>query len=299
MTNSVLRWGLFFLSLLFVGPIAYFVMSGVFAADGSHHVTALVNAGLVGGLLRTILALFMAIAVGIVSARLVSLNLGIFNAGIVMAWIAASMGSVDQVLRSVQSGSAAYRVSIEGLLLGGVTVAGVFLIARAFDSRPAPAPASTPAPPQDATPQTPGAIWADFGLVVSITVASGFLASWLVMQNMLKGQAIATGAAAAVISTVAAGLVVKKVNPVAIAAGLLALAVAGPIFGVIMHGSSGTAGVIGSGIVARATAGTLVNLARLVPMDWLAGGLIGLPIGRSLGLWLGEVQVRPESAPAH
>ncbi|MGQ0629066.1 MAG: hypothetical protein ACT4PL_13335 [Phycisphaerales bacterium] len=286
MANSILRWGLFLLALLVVGPLAHALISGITAADGSRHVSAFVNAAPFTGILRALGCLILATATGMLSARLVSLNVGLLNLGVVLAWTAAGLGTMDEILRATQAANRAWLMGLEGGVFGFLAAGAACMVAAANHKRLA---LSSPTPP---TPE-PSTSRADHAVAFACIFAAGFVAAWAVAQNMLKGQAIATGAATAIIGTIAATVIVRRAHPAVVATGLMALAIVGPIMGVLLHGSSGS-----GGMVARATAGTLINIARMTPFDWLAGGLIGMPIGRSLSGWLGEMHVRPEPKPA-
>jgi len=287
MVNSALRWGLFIAATVIAGPTAYALMHGVAAVDGSHHITALASAAPITGLLRAIVCIVIAALMGGLASRFASLNTGLLCGGVVLAWAASACGTVDGVFRAVTTtgaSAAAISMAIEAAILGLLSAAAVYFIV--ICRPPVPAGHSTPA---EAPPSR-----LDFAITVVIAAIAGLIAAWLVAQNMLKGQAIATGAVTTVIGAGAAALIVRRSSAVAVMLGLTVIAAAGPIVALITHTGTGS-----TGLVARAASGTLVHVARLTPLDWLAGGLIGLPVGRSLALWLGEMQIKPEAgAPA-
>jgi hypothetical protein len=66
----------------------------------------------------------------------------------------------------------------------------------------------------------------------------------------------------------------QQVSPTVMFAGVMLTSVIGPIGAVLLHPA-------GVGPAQAALAGTLFPLARPMPLDYLAGALIGLP----LGLW--------------
>ncbi len=286
MVHSALRWGLFIATIVIAGPLAYALMRGLTAVDGSHHVTALASATPVSGLIRAASCVALAALIGAAGSRFASLNTGLLCAGVVLAWAAAACGTVDEVLRAggIAGASSALRaMAIEAVVLGGLTAGAVQMIVWCR-------PANSAAAPEVVNRKR---AMTEAGVTITIAAVAGLVGSWLVAQNMLKGQAIATGALSAIIGAVTVSLIVRRSSPAGIMLGIALVAVIGPLAAMLTHSGTGA-----TGAVAKAAAGTLIHVARLTPLDWMAGGLIGLPVGRSLALWFGEMTIKPEADAA-
>jgi hypothetical protein len=105
---------------------------------------------------------------------------------------------------------------------------------------------------------------------------------------MLKGQAVATGAFAGIFAAFAAATVARRAAPAALVGGIALVAAAAPSVALFLAGENALA--------ERIMAGRVLPMARALPLDWLAGAFLGLPIGRSMGGWVGEGSPAPAKA---
>lgn len=274
MLKSVVHWGLFFIALLAAGPLAWLMTGPLRGEDGSSATIPILSNTPLSGLIRAAVAVAIAGVIGLLSARVVSLQYGFFNAGMVLAWAAQGTATIDSVIRN-SAPAKLNLLSVEAGVLGLIAVAFAVGITRlAVDERPLPG-----AHPSE-TVKFP-----DLGILFAITLAAAVLATWLVAQNTLKGQMLAAAAGAAILATAASAFAVRKVDPASIIAGLAAAAVIAIPATILFHGSAG----LGKAVLA----GQLLPVGRLVPLDWIAGGFLGLPLGLSLGSWLTEYRHKP------
>ena len=281
MKQTATRWSVHLLALVALGPLAGLLVASLRAADGGPDATLLVCTTPAAGLLAGIGALAIAGLIAIVGARLVDARAGLFAAGIVLAWAAARSGRVDIILMHTQSSAPLVRLALEGVLVG----AGSVLIAIVAYAVGKPSAQTGDAP--DARPPLGAALAGSFrravagpGLLVALPVAivAGGAGAWLIAATPMKGQTIGAAVAAGVLAG-AAGRVADQRSP----AQMLCLAIAilaalGPLSAFVFQR--------GANPVDAAYAGSLFALARIAPLDWVAGGLIGVPIGVS---WAGSM----------
>jgi hypothetical protein len=211
--------------------------------------------------------LALAAAMGLIAARLVSPHYGLFCAGLVMAWGAWGTGTIDEVLRArPASFGAANKPMFTTLALEAAWVAPIgVLIAWGIIAIGKPPPAESPHHPEPKTIRDPSAL---AGLLAAMAV--GGVIVWLIAQSTLKGQTFAAAALAGLGAAAAGRLSATRVSAAVFVAGLGVLAIASPVSALVMHGA---------GAQAAAQAGTLFRFARPLPLDWLAGAFVGVPLG--------------------
>lgn len=122
---------------------------------------------------------------------------------------------------------------------------------------------------------------AELLIVVAVAVAAGLVVPSLMIGAGLKGQAIASAIAAGIAAATLGVFASRRwgFRPLGAAAGLALVAGAAPLVAVMMAPQGGSAG----GLVRLANEGGLLAAARVVPMDWIAGMLIGIPLGLAWG----------------
>jgi hypothetical protein len=86
------------------------------------------------------------------------------------------------------------------------------------------------------------------------------------------GQTLAAAVVAGITGTLVGRIVSHRAPLGSFLAGGLLLAAIGPAAGAIIDGQA---------LVERVYAGTGFTLARIMPLDWIAGILIGVPVGAS------------------
>lgn len=270
MRSAMVSYGLGLAALLLIGPCAWLLTSAItdvagataradgWAGAGSS--LLLTGSGVLLSVLKVYLAIGLACAMGIVSARAVSAKAGLWNAGVVLAWAAAGLGSIDAIVRA-QGGAQGvlWRLAIEGLIVGAPTVLAAWAIWNARKDR---ADADTTSQVRS-TALEAGGIFA--------AAAGAAIGAHLMMQSNMKGQAIGSAAGGAVLAAVAATLIWTRGPGWVIVAGTLSLAVIGPL---LVHFTQ-SPGALTPGLLGAQVTG----LGRITPLDWCAGALLGTPIG--------------------
>jgi hypothetical protein len=121
--------------------------------------------------------------------------------------------------------------------------------------------------------------WALRGRGLAAGVVAAGVAGWLFAPESLKGQTFAAAAAGGMFGALALKMAARTVKPLWVFVGVAVLACAGPAVAAVYYGT-------GTGIVRPVYAGLhggVLPLVRILPLDWLAGALVGVPIGLSWG----------------
>lgn len=266
MPRTILKWTLFTLAGAVFGPIVYHLIGATPAPDGSPEVTVLLSASPMRSVSFTAVCLLLAGAIGAFTARLVSARSGMFASGLVLIWGAASGGHLEPIVRRTQSGSALVTLAIEGALLGavGLLIARWICVQKAGDSGVGASRAPLLGP--------------------GVGVIVGAIAAWAVARSGMTGQTIAAAAAAGLFGTLV-GSVIDQRSSMWMYAGIgMVLALVGPLVAKF---------ALGDRLVEAVYAGSVTALARPSPMDWLAGTLIGVPMGDA---WAASMMERKSGA---
>jgi hypothetical protein len=294
MVKTAIRWTFILAVLLAAGPAAGWLARTIHDTEGGHACTLLLSDAPARSAFIGLGVAVVAVAVGGIGARLFSLGTGAACAGSLFLWASWYLGTVESAIRTSGDRTNLILLAVEGLALtiGAAVVGHVCGMAAASKhpvdpERPAPSGAAGmligAAPAGVLVGQALPAILA--GAIAAAVAAN------LVAVNGLKGQALF----AAIIAGIASGWLASSVAAsgkitLRVAAPMLAMivpAVIGPIVAKLLHGSH---------LVELMYADKLLPLARISPMDWAAGSLLGVPVGVA---WSGVVlDVRAEESPA-
>jgi hypothetical protein len=276
MLNALLRWSIPLTALFILGPIAAHFTSALRAADGGGQTSLFLNTSPLSGILAGLLALALALGIGIIGARFIEGRSGLLAAGFVLAWAAWGGGRVDRILARTQTSSTLYTLAIEAAVLALAAVAVAFIILRIPTRVPRFIAAGDTTRDRTTHIHREPTAFVDKALPIAILAAAAgaALGGWLIAQDFLKGQTFAAAAVGGVLAAAAGRLVSQRITPAAFFLGLMLVAIAGPIIATFLHPSA-------LGPARAALAGTLFPLARPLPLDWLAGAFVGIP----LGLW--------------
>ncbi len=278
MLHGALRWLLPLVALLVFGPVAWMLTGHLRGPDGSDHASLLLSTTPLKGITLGVLALVLAGGVGLITARLIGASYGLFATGLVLAWAAWGTGDIDAIARaqSAYAGGAPsatsffLRLSLEAAILLPLAVAiaiTIFYYARES------AHTADPHPFRPFANRFQPTLWLQERAAIGLAAAcvAGAVVAWLIAQESNKGQTFAAAAFAGLLGAVAGRLGANRASGAVFIAAPALLAVIGPILALLM----------GGGTLHTATSGTLFNLARPLPLDWLAGAFVGVPIGLS------------------
>ncbi|MEQ8315860.1 MAG: hypothetical protein RIE77_08280 [Phycisphaerales bacterium] len=282
MVDATIRWSLYILSLVVIGPIAGVLMSLSDAPDGSAG-TALASASPVVGVLSLVFGSALAAAIGGVAAYRCGLRPGLTCAGIVMTWMAGMSAGIVSAISAFGDGPWGLLVA-EGVVVA-LCLIGVGVVVTLAAQR------HVPVPGEHITPQSIEAMEAEKTLAfsprtlgaIAIAVAGGAAVAWVLAVTDIKGQVIAAAAVAAVVIAVLAKLVDVKAPAIGAIGAAALLAIAAPAYAF--------ATVAADSALASAYAQALPGIVRVTPLDWAAGALLGTPIGLA---WAASIVKRAE-----
>jgi hypothetical protein len=235
-----------------------------------------------------ILALLLALAMGVITARLIgSVRAGMISAGLVLIWPAFASAEVDDVLRAAGSVRPLGVLALEGgilMALGLVIALLLMILGGAHVTGDDPHEYSLP---EDAASDGPRSMAGRLlGTQVLLASGAGILAggaaAFFVAATPLKGQALGAAIVGALAASVAARLVDLRAPLPGLLIPIFVLAVLGPLSGIFLSGS-----------LASVYAGTMFPLALIAPMDWLAGAFFGIPLGVAWAASMVDKRVHP------
>ena len=256
----VLQWILAAVAALIVGPVAGWLVALNGGVDGSPHATMLTGTSTAMGVLGHLGALALAAGMGVVSARLTTGRYGLFAAGVVLAWAAARSGQVEAILAVRTETGVLTSLAVEGLVLAAAAGVLAHVICRdREDEIPA---------------QREPIVSSETGLAAAAALVAGGVGAWIASQDDTKGQTIAAAAVAGMAGATLARVLAHRGLAAGVMLGVCLLAAAGP-----MLGARAGAGALLEGMYSGQVRGSLAAMARVAPLDWLAGAFIGVPIG--------------------
>lgn len=263
MVQSLLRWVLPLTGLLIVGPLAGMCTAGLRLPDGTDNATLLVSTSPGSGLLMGVVAILLATIVGVAASRLINAAYGFFSAGLTLAWAAWGTGNIDAIVRSYQSGAPLWRLAVEGAIVGALGVGACALILKFARNAPPRAPET----------------WTTRGKAFAACLGAAAVIAFFLAPESLKGQTFAAAAFAGLFGSLAMKMTARNATPLVVFCVVALLACGAPAAAAVYYGT-------GSGIIRPVYAGAtggLIPFVRILPLDWLAGALVGVPIGLSWG----------------
>lgn len=279
MDRGIFRHMLTALAVLAIGPIAGAIAGDVRLPGGANGATALTSESPARGALLLLIALAITGATGTLAARLYGARQGLLCAGLVGAWVAWRQGTVEGVLINARSGKPLTMLAIEGLLVGAVTVAMVWLVMGAAAARDGAEGRSSTSRRASVAREGGGTTerFAAIGFSAALGAAGATLGAYLFGVEALKGQMVF----AAFIGSVCAGAAAQFVRAdaeherrggIGLGAfvGIACVAALAPVWAMWSQGSM---------VAEAAFAGNLARVANVGPVDWLAGALLGVPVG--------------------
>lgn len=276
MLNVLVRWAIPLSALFILGPLAAALIAGLRAPDGGGQVSLLLSTTPMQGVLGGLAALGLALLAGVLGARFIEQRSGLMAAGLVLAWAAWNTGRIDRVLAISPARSALFTLAVESALFGLLAVGVALVILKVPTRMPRfIAAGDTTRVLGDKTHHEPTRlIDPTAALALAAAIVGAAVGAWFVASAMLKGQTFAAAVVAGLLAAAAGRLASQRVTPAWFFLGLVLVAIAGPVIATFMH-----AGTLGP--TRAAFAGRLFPLARLMPLDWIAGAFVGVP----LGLW--------------
>lgn len=273
MRRLTLRWIVLTASLLGAGTLGGMLFGRmVHAGDGGPSATALVSTSPGMGLAVLMLVFLLAAVMGVVGAKVCGPRTGLAAAGLTLLGPAWMSGTMTDLLRWAPAPGAFWRLAAEGAICIALATVVVRVIDRSGES--------------DRRDGADPPLSAQSVLGACVCLAVGAAAAWVLARETTKGQTIAAGFFAGFIGATVARVVAHRSSVLALAAGAAALAVIGPVLGATLSGPEALRHLYEQ---------RLIPLARPMPLDWIGGALLGLPLGMT---WAASmVEKRMEAAP--
>ncbi len=262
-SHVIARWGTLLAAILVAGPVIGLAAQRIPPIPGAEHGTAILSASPGMGIAIIAVCVALATAIGCLGSKLVSVTHGLTCAGIALAWAAFRTGHLLDLSRAVDPASLGSRLAIEGGIIGMLVLIGALLIIRF-------GPKTTPS-------FTEGLFSASSLGAAGATTAIGLVVAIIIARDDKVGQTFAAAIAGGAVGAAAARTLV---NGAPRASALLAIplgAILCPLVGFAMSPKPLDVAIAG---------GTVHALARVMPLDWCAGALIGIPFGLT---WAGSM----------
>lgn len=292
--RNSLHWAIGLAAVLAVGPLAARLLFRITDARGDHLSSILASNHKGRALAGLALVLLGSLVVGRIARVIGGAGLALMCAGLVLGWGAFAFGSVEEAIRGTHASSFFPLLAAEGFVL--------CLLAALLAMHLAAPTMRTPLENEgaDALPSKLTAL----GHFIRVRKASGVatLAQCVVVSaivaaavtalcsiSALRGQTIFAAFVGAVLAGVAAQVTAAagsaRISPAVPALGVALAALVAPFIAMSMHGAS---------LVPDTLAGNLTWIGRPLPIDWAAGGLLGVHVGMG---WAGATLAQAASTP--
>jgi len=272
-------------AVLVVGPIAGSVAGQLQTHTGLEDASPFTASSTVSGIVVGILVLAIALGYGIAVGRIAHARLGLICTGLVLTWAAWRFGTVAALIRDAGDASPVTRLAIEGGVFGALLAAGcavLLLLSRSVSQdRLQTEPLKNPVAVDQSTPM-------DWAIAAVAVCLAGLFAAWLLARSPLQGQVFASAVGAGVIGAAVGRSVSLRAPMLPILIGGFSLALVGQL--VAGYGVSGDA-------LVRLYAEEWPGLGLISPFDWLAGVLVGAPLGEMWAHSMVDRQTAPTPKP--
>lgn len=274
MRQTLTRWTLLALAVFGLGPTLAWLTGLVGDGHGGRTTTLFLSGSLPLSVALGLLAIALAAIFSAFVRRLTTPGFGLFCAGAALGWPAFVGATAESTVRLAQSARPLPLMSAEMILVGAAGLAGARLIVGPIE----------PDPTGREEPEELFGARAATGAGVALLVAA--IAVWILAREGTPGQSLAAAGLGTMAAVAASRSAAPKASIIACLAGVFAVGVVGPLIGAILQSGD---------IVSAAYTNTLFPLARLTPMTWLAGALLGAPLGAA---WAASVMERAPSDAA-
>jgi hypothetical protein len=295
--RNSLHWAIGLAAVLAVGPLAARLLFGITDARGDHLASILTSNQTGRALAGLALVLLGSLIVGRIARAIGGASLALMCAGLVLGWGAFAFGSVEEAIRGTHASSFFPLLAVEGLVLCilaallamhlAVPTMRLPLEIEKIESESSEAKLTLLAQ-LIRVRKTSGIATLVQCIIVSAIVAAAVTA--LCSTSMLRGQTIFAAFVGAVLAGVAAQVTAAagsaRISPAVPALGVALAALVAPFIAMSMHGSS---------LVPDTLAGNLAWIGRPLPIDWAAGGLLGVHVGMG---WAGATLAQAANSPA-
>lgn len=272
--HTIRQWISRAIALAVIGPIASEFAVRAVATDGSGHHTLLSGLSAGTGALTLLVVCLLLALMGLLGHALGGRREAMLGMGFVLGWVAWTTGRLGQVYRLAPEPGTLVLLAIETLVLLLAVLVVVALISRNDEDDPISSFQPQRLLPLIREPAMLGALGG--ALAVAAVVA------WLFGRTDLPGQSTGVGFLAGIGAGVAGAMVAGSMRakdehtgtPFApLMVGVMLCGVLAPIVGIVAPGAGALSEL--------AMRGDLPGYLIVSPVAWVAGALLGVPVGHS------------------
>ncbi|MEZ6163212.1 MAG: hypothetical protein R3B67_02125 [Phycisphaerales bacterium] len=287
MMHTLRQWISRAIALGVIGPIASQVAGRLMANDGSGDHTLLTGTSMGNGLTALLIVGVLCLLSGVIGGVLGGRREGLLGMGFVLGWVAWTSGRVGNIYRLTPETSTSVSLAIETLVLMLFVLVAAMLISRKDEHDPISSFSVSRLRDSMTNPAMLGAMG------VSLVVAG--VMSWLFGVQDLPGQSIGVGFLAGIMAGVFGAMTAASMQGKADHRGtpyapvMLGVMLAGmlmPLVGIVKPGLSS--------LELLQLKGELPGFLALSPAAWVAGALLGVPVGHS---WMEHSQTQTQEQP--
>jgi hypothetical protein len=280
MVHATVRWVIYLAAIFVVGPVLHSILGDMRSPLGLTVATPFLAESSVRGLGSLVIWVAAAGVLGVVASRVSTVRTGLIAAGLVLCWPAWMTSTAEAFIREAGGLQPMYRLLVEAAITGAF-IAGLAVVIN----HRCKVEFGTDAQPKGGWMKH--MLSPEIGKVLLAGVLAGGAAAWFIAISPLKGQSIPAAALAGLAAGAAGRLASHEARPALLVLPMVVLAFAGPLSAILMHGSNA---------LVAADAGRLFPLANILPLEMLAGGLIGVAWGEA---WAHSMIAKhPQSAGA-
>lgn len=267
-------WAVVAGALLVVGPLAGSLADVLRTESGLDGATPLTSSSPLFGIVVGLAVVAIAGAYGVLVGRIGHVRLGLICTGLVLAWPAWQFGRVSELIRDAGDLTPVSGFAIEGAIFAMACTLACLVVLKVAR------PVLPSAEPETSKP-------ADWALACATASVGAALGAWLIAQSPLQGQVFAAAVAAGVAGGAAGRSVAVRAPMLPILVGGFLLALVGPL----------VAQFTVTDPLATLYAGDWPGLGLLTPFDWLAGVLVGAPLGEMWANSMVDRQLAAKPSP--
>ena len=289
MMHTIRQWISRAIALGVIGPIASQVAGRLMASDGSGEHTLLTGTSMGAGIMALVVVGLLTLAAGLIGGILGDRREGLLGMGFVLGWVAWTSGRIGNIYSLSPEVGTSVSFAIETLLLMMFVVVAAMLISRNDDRDPI---SSFKCDRMKGWMKHSAMLGAMGAALVSAAVMS-----WLFAVQDLPGQSIGVGFLAGIMAGVVGAMTASSLQgktdhrgtPYApVMLGVMLAGVLMPLVGIVKPGLAS--------MEIMQLKGTLPGYLALSPAAWIAGALLGVPVGHS---WVEHSNAQAgEAAPA-
>lgn len=284
MSKSLFKWVDSLLVFFVVGPLVGMLIGSLRSVDGDAATTPFTSSTPLLGAAYLVIAALAAGVCGLLGGRVFGRGRGYTLAGLVFGWVAWRTGNARMVLGDLDAGPNLLLLAGEGAFAGVLVLASVIVIERfshlTAEDQGRPGNADLPAPTWSQLlwpAPLPNVLLAMLAAALTAT-ALAFLFAYSVVKGQCLLAAVIAGIGAGVVSQlILAPKMPDRPSPIWIPlAGMILVAILSFVVAKFVLGADVIAAARGTGSVAKLQ---LWPINRILPLDWIAGALLGARIG--------------------